>query len=73
VNIFLHCVHPPTPFNASNIFTYFTFTYYPPSLICDLPFAWPVFHNITVFVLGLYSTSERKHAAFGLQNLAKFT
>jgi hypothetical protein len=27
------------------------------------PQAWPVFHNIAVFVLGLYSTCERKHVA----------
>jgi hypothetical protein len=32
----------------------------PPSLICDLPLVRPVFHSIAVFVLGLYSTYERK-------------
>jgi hypothetical protein len=39
---------------------------FPTSLMRDLPLVWPVFHNIAVFVLGLYSTYEREHAAFGL-------
>jgi hypothetical protein len=30
---------------------------------------WLVFHNSVVFLLGLYSTDERKHAAFGFLNL----
>jgi hypothetical protein len=43
-----------------------------PSL-CDFPLLWPVFHSIAIFVLGLYSTYERKHMAFGLLNLANST
>jgi hypothetical protein len=49
------------------------FFIYPPLLLCDLTLVWSVFHNIGVFVLGLYSTYMRKHAAFGLLNLAKLT
>jgi hypothetical protein len=47
--------------------------FYSPSLMCDFPLVWPVFHNIAEFVLGLYSTYERKHVAFGLLNLATST
>jgi hypothetical protein len=42
---------------------------YLPSLVWDLPLAWLVFCNIAVFVLGLYSTCEGKHAASGFLNL----
>jgi hypothetical protein len=45
-----------------NLFTLTSF-FYPPLLMCDLPLVGPVFHNIATFVLGLYSTYERKHAA----------
>jgi hypothetical protein len=34
---------------------------------------WLVFHNITVVVLGIYFTNERKYENFGLLNLANFT
>jgi hypothetical protein len=50
--------------STSTIFTFLTSFFYPPSLICDLPLTCPVFHNIALFVLGLYSTYERKHSAF---------
>jgi hypothetical protein len=46
--------------STSTIFIFLTSFFYPPTLICDLPLAWPVFHNIAIFVLGLYSTYERK-------------
>jgi hypothetical protein len=55
--------------STSTIFTFLTSFFYLPPLICDLPLAWPVFHNIAVFILGLYI---RKHAAFDLRNLANF-
>jgi hypothetical protein len=42
------------------------------SLIFALPLVWLVFHNISAFVLGLYSTYERKHVAFGVLDLANF-
>jgi hypothetical protein len=58
--------------STSTIFIFLTSSSYPPSLVCDLPLAWPVFH-INIFVLGLYSTYKRKHAPFGLLNLANFT
>jgi hypothetical protein len=58
--------------NTSTIFSLTSF-FYPPSLMCGLPLAWPVFHNIAVFVLGLYSTNKRKYVAFGLLNMANFT
>jgi hypothetical protein len=68
-NFFFHsCIE-----STSAIFTFWPSFFYPPSLLCDLSLAWPVFHNIAVFVLGLYSTYERKHAAFGLLNLTNFT
>jgi hypothetical protein len=38
-------------------------------LVCDLFLACLVLHNIVVFVLGVYSTYERKHAPFGLLNM----
>jgi hypothetical protein len=38
-------------------------------LIYDLPFVWPIFQNIAVFVSGIHSTYEEKHAAFILLNL----
>jgi hypothetical protein len=47
--------------------------FYPTPSMHDLPSVWPVFHNIAAFVLGLYSTYEREHVAFGLLNQAKFT
>jgi hypothetical protein len=49
------------------------FLFYPPPLVHDLALAWSVFHSTAEFVLGLYSTYERKHAAFGLLSLANFT
>jgi hypothetical protein len=42
-------------------------------LLCDLFLVWPVFHNIAVFVLGLYSTNERKNVTFDPLSLATFT
>jgi hypothetical protein len=59
--------------SISTIFTFLTFSFYLPFLICDLPLEWPVFHNTGVFVLGLHYTYERKYSAFGLLNLANFT
>jgi hypothetical protein len=50
----------------------FNFLLYTPSFICYHPLVWPFFHNIAVFVLGLYSTYERKHATFDLLNLDNF-
>jgi hypothetical protein len=47
--------------------------FYPPSLICDLLLAWPVFHNIAYICIGSITTYERKHASFGFLNLANFT
>jgi hypothetical protein len=35
------------------------------------PPAWPVFITVLVFVLGLYSTCEGTHVAFGFLNLAR--
>jgi hypothetical protein len=49
----------------------FNFFYLPP-LLCSLPLVWHVFHTIAVFVLVLYFTEEREHAAFGLLKLANF-
>jgi hypothetical protein len=46
---------------------------FPTFLMHDLPLEWTVFHNIAVFVLGLYSTYEREREAFGLLSLANFT
>jgi hypothetical protein len=38
------------------------------------PFSvWPMSNNITVFILGLYTTDEGEHAIFGLLSLANFT
>jgi hypothetical protein len=47
--------------------------FYPTPPMCDLSLVWPVFHSIAVFVLGLYSTYEGEHAAFGLLSLTNFT
>jgi hypothetical protein len=44
-----------------------------PSNMCDHPLAWLVFHNIPLFVLGLYSKYKKKHVAFGLLNLTDFS
>jgi hypothetical protein len=59
--------------NTSTIFTLLTSFFYVPPLICDILLARPVSHNIGEFVLGQYSTFERKHVSFGLLNLANFT
>jgi hypothetical protein len=59
--------------SISTIFTFLTSFFYPPLLVCVLSLVWLVFNNISVFVLGPYSIYERKHAAFGLLNLANFT
>jgi hypothetical protein len=48
------------------MFTFLTSFIYPPSLVCDLPLVWPVFHDIAAFVLGLYSTYERENMWFSL-------
>jgi hypothetical protein len=56
-----------------NHFAFLISSFYPSSLICDLPLVWPVFHNIAVSVLGLYSTYETEHVAFGLLSLDNFT
>jgi hypothetical protein len=37
------------------------------------PLSMTCFHNIAAFVLGLYSTNEREHMAFGFLNLTNFT
>jgi hypothetical protein len=50
-----------------------TSLFYPPPLVCDFPLTWPIFYNIAVFLLGLYSTCERKHVTFGFLNLTNFT
>jgi hypothetical protein len=55
------------------MFTFLASFFYLPSLVCDLPLVWPIFHKIAVFVLGLYYTYESKHVAFGFLNLANFT
>jgi hypothetical protein len=55
------------------IITFLTSFFYCPSLICDFPLVWPVFHNIAILVLGLHSIYERKHAPFGFLNLTNFT
>jgi hypothetical protein len=47
--------------------------FYPSPLLCYHPLAWPIFHNIAIFVLVWYSTYERKSAAFVFLNLVKFT
>jgi hypothetical protein len=44
--------------NTSTIFTVLTSFFYPPPLTCDFPLAWPVFHSIAIFVLGLYSVEQ---------------
>jgi hypothetical protein len=71
-HIWKFCVHSYIE-NMSTTFTFLTSFFYPPSLICDLPLTWPVFHNIAVFVLGLYSTYKRKDVTVGLLSLANFT
>jgi hypothetical protein len=40
--------------STATIFTFLTSFFYPSSLVCDLTLAWPVFHNIVLFVSGLY-------------------
>jgi hypothetical protein len=49
-----------------------SFSYSTPP-VRDFPVVWTVFHNIAAFVLGVYSTYEREHAAFGFLSLANFT
>jgi hypothetical protein len=58
--------------SLSTIFIILT-SFYFTTFIYDLFLVWPVFHNIAVFILGLYSTFEKEHAAFGLLSLANFT
>jgi hypothetical protein len=44
--------------------------------MCGLPLAFPAFHSIAVFVLGLYSTYERELVAFdplSLANLSRYS
>jgi hypothetical protein len=65
LNSFLYTVY----INIVQVLSFFYTT--PP--ICDLPLVWLVFCNIASFVLGLYSTCEREHVAFGLLSLANFT
>jgi hypothetical protein len=55
------------------IFIFLISFFFPPQLVCDIPLAWQVIHNIAVFVLGLCFRDERKHVAFALLNLATFT
>jgi hypothetical protein len=57
--------------STSTILISFTSFFYPLSYVTSLHVTF--FHRISVFVLGLYSTGERKQAAFGLLSLANFT
>jgi hypothetical protein len=34
------------------VFTFLASFFYPASLVCDLPLAWPVFHNIVCICIG---------------------
>jgi hypothetical protein len=51
--------------STSALFILTSFFYSSP-IVCDLPLACPVFHNIAKFVLGWYSAYEREHVAFVL-------
>jgi hypothetical protein len=63
------CFHGFAIFNDEINITFFG--YIPRSGI-GTSYSTSVFCNIAVFGLGLYSTYERKHAAFDLQNLVDF-
>jgi hypothetical protein len=43
------------------------------SCVCSPLSVWPMFNNITAFVIGLWSAYEGEHAIFGLLSLANFT
>jgi hypothetical protein len=59
--------------NTSTIFNFLVSFFYPTPFICDPPLVCTVFHSITAFVLGQFSTYEREHVPFGLLTLANFT
>jgi hypothetical protein len=59
--------------SMSTIFKFLVSFFSPTPPVHDLPLVQPVFHQIAVFVLGLYATYEREHVTFGLLSLANFT
>jgi hypothetical protein len=46
--------------SMTTIFIFLVSFFHPTPPMCDLPLVCPVFHNIAVFILGLYSTYERE-------------
>jgi hypothetical protein len=61
-----------SPKNARDL-TFFTSLFYPPISYVTTPLCDLFFIILLAFVLGLFSTYERKCAAFGFLNLANFT
>jgi hypothetical protein len=57
--------------NHSQALGFLSFPY--SSHVCSPISVWPMSNNITIFVLGLYSTYEGNHANFGLLILDNFT